>query len=320
MNESVIFIDLENFKRLPELSTLSRYCLGRKVLYASEWSAAMELIDNTENVRVLISNAPKLELFKKFVEKNPKSRTILITDLPLSVYSPEFGYCEEKYLNHIIASRFPSDWSSKELRVTLWKIIEGDLFGIAKYLKPFTETVSINLKHTSELESYSRKLADYVRSQRLGVHLAKQTYSITEELLMNAMFDAPLKAREGKYKEDVLQREVAFPPEDQGVLSFACDESTFAIGVCDPFGTLPKTHFFNYLRKVIRRSEDIETLIDRKQVGAGLGLYKIFYHSHALICNSELGKRTEMIALIDLHFKVKDFNKFAKSVHFFSNE
>ncbi len=320
MKESILFIDIAGFKPLPDLRFLELCSSGLTTFYTSEPAKALDLIHTTENAKVLIINAPKPELFFEFLQKNPNSHTILITDLPLAVYSPELGCCEERLIKHIIANRFPSAWSENELRVSLRKLLKQDFFGIDKYLESSARTVSLKITGSAVKEAYCQELANYARSLRLGTHFAKQVSGITEELLTNAIFDAPLKVQNGRYVNSIKKRKIVFDEADQGELCFGSNGSVFAIGVRDLFGTLPKEHFFDYLRKVMRRNEDFEKLIDTKEIGAGLGLYKIFYHSHALICNSIKGQITEVISLIDLNFKVKDFGKIAKSVHFFSEE
>ena len=76
---------------------------------------------------------------------------------------------------------------------------------------------------------------------------------------------------------------------------------------------------FEATKKSCCRS-DSANLIDTKKGGAGLGLFKILYSSHALICNVDPGRKTEVIALIDIQHQVRDFSKMARSVHYFATE
>jgi len=147
--------------------------------------------------------------------------------------------------------------------------------------------------------------------------MAKLVFGITEELLMNAIYDAPVADGRHRYGELPRTTAVDLEPHEYSQLSFGCDGNVFGIAVSDPFGALSKVKLYEYIRKVLRRSDSIN-LIDRKKGGAGLGLFKILYSCHSLICNVQPHVKTEVIALIDIHSQVRDFSKMARSIHYFS--
>ena len=159
----------------------------------------------------------------------------------------------------------------------------------------------------------------FAEDNRLGQYTSKLVFGITEELLMNAIYDAPVAGGKLHYAELPRTSPIVLQPDEYGKLTFGCDGSVFAISVADPFGALKREKLFQYLKKVLRRS-DSANLIDTKKGGAGLGLFKILYSSHALICNVDPGRKTEVIALIDIQHQVRDFSKMARSVHYFATE
>ena len=69
--------------------------------------------------------------------------------------------------------------------------------------------------------------------------------------------------------------------------------------------------------KIIPEFEDRQ-LIDTKKGGAGLGLFKMLYSSHSVVCNVDPGKTTEVIVLISLIHPVRDFVHLPRSIHYFN--
>ena len=158
---------------------------------------------------------------------------------------------------------------------------------------------------------------NFAEDNRLGQYMAKLVFGITEELLMNAIYDAPVAGGKHHYGELPRTESIKLQPEEYSKLSFACDGYIFGVGVADPFGALTRQKLFEYLKKVLRRS-DSSNIIDTKKGGAGLGLFKILYSSHSLICNVRPKQQTEVMALIDIQNQVRDFSKMPRSVHYFS--
>ena len=71
---------------------------------------------------------------------------------------------------------------------------------------------------------------------------------------------------------------------------------------------IEENKFYRYIHKVSYEQDNIN-LIDTKEKGAGLGIYKILYNSQTLICNFEKNKRTEMIAIVETETPIRKFQK-----------
>lgn len=310
MKEKILYVDLPGYKALPNASILKLAGQDWDTYCVTELQSALTAIERLKNIKVLLCNAPKKELFQAFEKANEKGIICLITDKPMEKYAKELEYQEDKYLNHIIANRSPTIWTARELHSFLNKIILDDYFGIDKYLDKGTPTIRIPISGKVSRDDYNQQVIDFAQSKKVGTHLSKILKGISEELLMNALLDAPHAAKQLNNQAEI---------EDASFLEFGCDTHCFAISVQDPYGALSKHKLFTYLKKVLVR-EDESQLIDTKKEGAGLGLFKIFYSSHALVCNVVPGKKTEVMSLVDLSFKVKDFSKIAKSIYFFQQK
>jgi hypothetical protein len=120
--------------------------------------------------------------------------------------------------------------------------------------------------------------------------------SIADELLTNAIYDAPTDAS-GRHKFAHVDRrsKVSLAADEDVLLAFGSDGYTLAISVIDPFGSLPIDRIRERLLSCMNSQE-----IEDKAGGAGLGLYSVLKQCDELIINIEPGKRTEVIAFIDL--------------------
>jgi hypothetical protein len=104
-------------------------------------------------------------------------------------------------------------------------------------------------------------------------------------------------------------------PQEAVTLSWGADPAFVGISIEDPFGALTYDTLVSYLKKCSARGKD---QIDRKEGGAGLGLFSIFSSSHCLIVNSAPGRRTEMICLIARTRSFERYQKARKSFHFYT--
>lgn len=137
--------------------------------------------------------------------------------------------------------------------------------------------------------------------------------SVVDELLMNAMYDAPAAAR-GEVPQlpsDVLER-VAAPAR----LRWASDGRHFAVSVEDRFGALVKGAIVDHLQRA--RAERGRPRGTSEAGGAGLGLYFIVSSVTRFIANVDPGHCTEVIGLFDLRQTGRDGDVCARSLHVFA--
>jgi len=317
MSKLVLYVDIPGRKPLPEAAVLRVAGSGAEIVAVTDPKSATAVIKTTSPIDVMVINSPETEVFQLARALQPSMRTVLVTEITMEQYSKLLGGAEDVLVDHVIANRIPGQWTINELRVTVQKILRNDIFGIDKYMAPGTLVQELTVKGSADREVFNTMVMSFAEENRLGQYMAKLVFGITEELLMNAIYDAPVAGGQHHYGDLPRTTTVDLRPSEYSKLYFGCDGSVFGISVADPFGALTRQKLFEYLKKVLRRT-DSSNLIDTKKGGAGLGLFKILYSSHALICNVEAGKQTEVMALIDIQHQVRDFSKMARSVHYFS--
>jgi len=196
------------------------------------------------------------------------------------------------FLNHVLvrANDMPS------LTITALKLFTGDIFGIEKYLPP---NVEVHLTRLRDYEGRSRAI-DSVLAFAEAAGVRRQIRSaigqVCEELLMNALYDAPVDEG-GNAVFATVDPQARLRQQSPRPVSirYATTEEHFAVAVRDRFGTLEKAHILSYLEKCIKSPNQI----DRKTYGAGLGLYLIANNATQFIVNLAPGMASEVVCTFD---------------------
>ncbi len=314
---TILFIDLQGYKSLPTGESLRIMAGDASYEAVTDITSADHVIRTAKAVHSVVINGPEYDLLKQVRAIHPEAHIILVTDQPMKDYSAALKDEEDKLVDHVIANRQRDGATLDELRITLAKRLREDYFGIEKYLASGTPIHRHAVTGTRDRDPLNLKIQQFVEQCNLGQHLAKIAFGIAEELLMNTIYDAPVAAGLQNFAERDRHEEWHLGPEEQGEFSYGCDGRILAIATTDPFGALKRDKLIQYTRKILLR-RDSANLIDSKKGGAGLGFFKILYSSHALVCNVAAGKRTEIMALIDVAEPLRDFAKMTRSIHYFS--
>jgi hypothetical protein len=150
-------------------------------------------------------------------------------------------------------------------------------------------------------------------ADKLGLprRIAEMFGELAHELLMNALYDAPVDAMGRPRHAHDRKAAVALRPEEAATLRVGCDGVRLAIQVTDPFGRLERRHVFHGLVRGLRGQ------MDAAGGGAGLGMTVCLGSTVALVFDVIAGRKTEVTGLFDLDLNLREFKNLAKSVHFF---
>lgn len=182
----------------------------------------------------------------------------------------------------------------EELRVTALKLIRGDVFGAEKYLLWGTQLYATTLSRSAQRAEVVEELASEV--QRLGqsARAASMAMLVTDELLSNAIHHAPIDDNGVHYRADLARgRDLPLDGRHAVTLRWGCDGRYLAIEVADQFGSLTPEAV---LRSVVQR--DVRDTGE----GAGMGIALTYRSSDHLVFNLAPGRRSEVIALIDVRY------------------
>ena len=141
---------------------------------------------------------------------------------------------------------------------------------------------------------------------------ASATSQLADELMMNAMYDAPVdESGKEKYAHN-RNKSIELEARERPTFGFGCDGSRIVISIADPFGRLPKGAVFGGIHRGLTTGK-----MDTRGGGAGLGMLLIHHAAKVLFFDVVPGRRTQVTAIVDLDVPPADFRKMPGSVHFF---
>lgn len=198
------------------------------------------------------------------------------------------GHC-----NHVLTADDRGMWM---LQVTVGKFVSGDLFGIEKYLPPATEVHLTRLRDYQGRQNAIDEVLGFADRSGVRRQVRQAIGQVCEELLMNALYDAPVDENGQRVFEhvDTKERLERLAPRPVSI-RYAIVDDQFAVSVRDRFGTLDKATILRFIDKCIRSPNQI----DRKVYGAGLGLYLIANAATNYVINIAPGVATEVVCTFD---------------------
>ena len=203
------------------------------------------------------------------------------------------------HLSYLLANPMPL--LAEEMSVTALKLIRGEIFGLEKYLAWGVEVREKTLTDTAERLTAIDGLSDDVHAAGFGPRVAAQATLIADELLSNALYNAPTDASGNHNRCDEPRHGArSLVGREQVTLRYACDARYFAVEVTDRFGSLDRKTILRCLAKAGGRIPDKVSMDTR---GAGIGLATVYGTCNHLVFNLDPGVRTEVIALIDVRFR-----------------
>ncbi len=282
----------------------------------------LDIVDNfedgkqklqTESYDIICANTELIDLAVMAQETNPRVKPVFMTSAEASVYLPVLKM--HPTISNIIArNEDDRTFTLKNIITTVSKLINQDLFGMEKYLSWGVDIQCQTVSCSDERLDIINEMEEYFRQLGVRRTILRQSSMVMEELLMNAVYDAPTDAQ-GRPLYNHLPRTqpVVLKTEEQGTLRYACDGLLLAVSVEDPFGALRQ----ETLLKHLEHGFYAPTEFDRpNQGGAGLGLFNIIDVSDLVVINVVPTVKTEVIAIFNI-----DPNHVAKtkntSLHYF---
>ncbi|MBT8494662.1 MAG: hypothetical protein KJO07_16525, partial [Deltaproteobacteria bacterium] len=221
----------------------------------------------------------------------------------------------EQHVDHLIANdKQPEE---AELLITSVKLLTGDIFGLDKYLPWGTRIHELEVKNYAEKRDALATVVAHARSMGARRALMARLEHVTDELLMNAIYDAPAVRRGISTKSRISALADGQPADfggEKAVLRYGCDGRYFAVSATDPYGELRKEVILDHL---VRARKERGAPKQDGPGGAGLGLYFVLSSATQFIVNIEPGQRTEVVCLFDLSVSGREMSSYAQSVHIF---
>jgi hypothetical protein len=233
------------------------------------------------NVGSLQSLTPKLR---------EKAHVAIVT--PQAKLADLTTYLRDERVNHVIVG----DELDNGVFVTAQKLLTGDIFGVEKYLPAGTPVHYARLRDFEGRGRAIQTVLDFAEESKMRRQVRSAIGQVCEELLMNALYDAPVDETGNPIFADVDPHDRKDTRSPRPVsIRYAATDNLFAVAVRDRFGRLAKNTVLSYIEKCIHSPNQI----DRKTYGAGLGLYLVANAAATYVVNVAYGIATEVVCTFD---------------------
>ncbi len=204
---------------------------------------------------------------------------------------------------------------AEELTVTALKVLRHDIFGLEKYLTWGVPVVSRLVTSSDGRADLVDELSATIKQLGIGSRASQMAALVADELMTNAIFNAPVDASGTATRRDERRDTVrALFGRDQIWLRYACDARYLAIEVTDAWGSLSRATILACLAKGVSR--DMGKVIMHGG-GAGIGVGLVYDSCHHLVFNIHPQQRTQVIGLIDLRVSPQELGQTPSSFNIF---
>jgi CRP-like cAMP-binding protein len=284
--------------------TVAKLALGGTGVQLSIASNAEELepLLQEKEYDLIFCDAEMKDAVEKIQTLKPKTPVALLLNLDMNFYLQSLKDFPDQ---HFFISRDVNNrtFTIKNISTTVSKILNHDYFGMEKYLSWGARIVNAPVKESSQRLDTIQAMKDYFQAFGVRATVLDRVHTVTEELLMNAIYDAPIDVF-GKSVYNHLPRteKISLPTEYEGKIHYGTDGVLLGVAVEDPFGSLSKDIIMKYLESCYSGQAGVH---NKEKGGAGRGLHMMIESADLTIFNVKSKSKTEVISLFNLE-KRKD--------------
>jgi hypothetical protein len=216
-------------------------------------------------------------------------------------------------LHHLL--RCDTAIDGRDLKATLEQLTGPRRFGVQAWLDTPVKTARFELNRASARNEVVGEASRFAQSVEVGSRYATGFSTIADELLSNAVYNAPTDSRGApRYAHLARDVEVQLEPNEAVTCELAFDGKRLAISVTDSFGAIGLRHLQLGLARCLRKGQD---QVSYKPGGAGLGLFYTLQMVSHLVFNVQPKAKTEVLGLIDTGTGFREFAARPKSFNWF---
>lgn len=272
-----------------------------------------QLADVIDGATLLCGDTFDADLIAEHVRARRGLRGLLWTAEPLR---RSLRYLvETPGLDHVFGRRdfesAPREW--EVLMVARRLLAAGGPPPLSAYLDWGAAAIELELTSSAERDLATARVTELASTLGLPKRIGDQFGELAHELLMNAMYDAPVDAHgRPRYAND-RKAAIALEPRERPTLRAGTDGMRLVLQVTDPFGRLERRHVVESLARGLAGGE-----MDRSHGGAGLGMMVCHNAASAMFFDVVPGRHTEVTALLELDLNQRELRTLARSLHFWS--
>jgi hypothetical protein len=215
-------------------------------------------------------------------------RLFAITEGPLNQYPHLFDF---PIFGHHLQRRFMAPAPDLYARLAV-ACLTPMPFGIARYFPKGTTIQKITLRRSAHKAAAVEALNNFLTKRGVTSRLSQLAAQAADELLMNAIYDAPIDAEGLKFRKNMdRNQDFELKPEKGVDLEIACTDGYTGICVADTYGSFKRSLLLNLLRKDYQERAYVVKADDR---GSGLGVHGLIQGGLSLLFVCKPGSRTEV--------------------------
>jgi hypothetical protein len=269
------------------------------------------LLPALEGAHVLCGDAFDGDLIAEQCRARADLRGVLWTAEPLR---RALKYTSESPIDHVLARKdFESPPRAWETLMVARRLTGAARPPFGSLLDWGASISGYRVRTTEDRDAVVERIQAFVAQLAVPKRVAEMFGELAHELIMNAMYDAPVDAQgRPKYAGDRKAR-IELADDERPIVHVGTDGTYLALQVQDPFGRLERRHVIDGLARGLSGGE-----MDTSHGGAGLGMAVCHNAASAMIFDVAPGRHTEVTALFELDLNLREFRTQAKSLHFWS--
>jgi hypothetical protein len=255
-------------------------------------------------------SAEDLPALLPIVERYPKLSVLLLGSQRVDSWLEAF--CGHPQLNHFLGLRYPDALPrSWELLAVVRRWVGGVAPG-GRSLLSWGHLLYEAAPATVQDRDAAVKEVERMGALAVGERGGSLIAEVAHELLMNAMYDAPVDGEGCAVMAHRRNEAIQLQQVQRPHFLCGCDGARLVLSVSDPFGRLERGHFFGGLQRGLTTRT-----MDRRGGGAGLGFVVMYEASTMLLVDVSPGVRTQVTAVFELDVPQRELRLFPRSLHFF---
>ena len=153
---------------------------------------------------------------------------------------------------------------------TVSKLLQRDLFGVEKLMPWGVRVYSTLIGDYQEKSQAIITIGEFAQAMGVRRKYREQVEQCMDEMLMNALYDAPVDD-EGKplFADVPVKERVLMRVDQKAIVQYACDGERFAVSVRDAFGTLEKRRSRTISTSACMRPRARRSIARRAAPGSG---------------------------------------------------
>jgi len=310
-DKHILFADSE--KKQQVLAKMALGGTGLNLSLASSTEEGEALL-KLNKFHILFVSSDTLSLAKYAFENFSDIKIVYITSKMIPEYLSKIN--EYPFIENIV-SRDKSDnnFTIKNIMITVTKLVSQDIFGLSKYLSWGSKIQKHKVTGSQQRYEIINNMSAHFTQLGMRKSTLERCRMVAEELLMNAIYDAPTDENGNSIYNHLPRTEpVSLNENQESLFRFGTDGIYMGISIQDPFGSLKINTVLKYLNTCYSGQE---SSTHTHKGGAGRGLHQIIEGSDLTVFNVNTNHKTEVIALFSIDPKnaseSPSFNYFIKT-------